>query len=201
MRKGIIITIIIMILFTASVFFGVYTYEKIKTKDSNFINSKQLANLGESKQTSNENSESIETSVTEEKISPNCTIVEKQYFKGCDHLIKNIKEVPEEWVNLQNEDVKEKIKTYYLDWNLESFSNNQIIVSQEQDGYCTQHYVIREHNGVLGIYTLNENGEENFKEDTEISTRYLPDEDIQVLKEGIKAIGDDRLHTVLSDFE
>ena len=54
---------------------------------------------------------------------------------------------------------------------------------------------------MIGIYTLNENKEETFKEDTEIATRYLSDEDIEKLESGISVIGDDQLHNVLEDFE
>ena len=96
---------------------------------------------------------------------------------------------------------EEQVKEQYPDWTLESFSNNQIIVSQEKDGYCGEHYVIRENDGVLAIYTLDENGNETWKEDTEISTMYLTEEDLKILNKGIEAIGDDQLHTVLEDFE
>lgn len=194
MRKGWIIAIVIgcIALFAIGVLIGVYFYKEGQVQDSN-VSNRQLA---EELKSNNEN-EAISTSAEEEKLSPNCTIIERQYFKGCDHLIKNIKDIPEELINSTKEQVEEK----YNGWTLDSFSNNEVIVSQEKDGYCGQHYVIREHNGVLGIYTLNEDKTEEFKEDTEIATRYLPDEDIEKLKEGIKAIGDDQLHRVLGDFE
>lgn len=194
MRKGWIIAIVIgcIALFAIGVLIGVYFYKEGQVQDSN-VSNRQLA---EELKSNNEN-EAISTSAEEEKLSLNCTIIERQYFKGCDHLIKNIKDVPEELINSTKEQVEEK----YNGWTLDSFSSNEVIVSQEKDGYCGQHYVIREHNGVLGIYTLNEDKTEEFKEDTEIATRYLPDEDIEKLKEGIKAIGDDQLHRVLGDFE
>lgn len=194
MRKGWIIAIVIgcIALFAIGVLIGVYFYKEGQVQDSN-VSNRQLA---EELKSNNEN-EAISTSAEEEKLSPNCTIIERQYFKGCDHLIKNIKDIPEELINSSKEQVEEK----YNGWTLDSFSSNEVIVSQEKDGYCDQHYVIREHNGVLGIYTLNEDKTEEFKEDTEIATRYLPDEDIEKLKEGIKAIGDDQLHRVLGDFE
>lgn len=196
MRKGWIIAFIFsaIVLFAIGVVIGVYSYQKNQVYDSN-QSSRELADKKEKENTIL--NETVSTSVTEEKVSPNCTIVEKQYFKGCDHLIKDIKEVPTEWINYSQEQIKEQ----YSDWTLDSFSNNQVIVSKEKEGYCSEHYVIREHNGVIGIYNLNESGEETFKEDTEIATRYLPEEDLERLKEGIEAIGDDKLHNVLEDFE
>lgn len=194
MRKSWIImsAIAIILLFALGAMIGMYFYQKEKTQDSNMITTK----LAEKEQDDIEN-KVVYTSTSEEKISPNCTIVEKKYFKGCDHLIKSIKEIPEEWINM----TEEQIIKQYPDWTLESFSKNQIVVSQEKEGYCGEHYVIREHNGVLGIYTLDENGNETLKEDTEISTMYLTEEDLQILNKGIKAIGENQLHQVLEDYE
>lgn len=196
MRIGWKIAIIlsIMILFFIGVMTGVYFYEKEKTKDSN-IPTKQLAEL--EKDENRSDNETISTSTTEMKTSPNCTITEKQYFKGCDHLVKEIKDIPEEWINW----TEEQIKKVYSDWQLESFTNNQIIVSQEKEGYCGKHYMIKENGNMLGIYTIDEDGKETFKEDTDIATRYLTEEDLIRVQEGIKAIGDDQLHSVLEDFE
>lgn len=198
MRKGWIIALVIamIVLFGIGVSIGVYTSKKEKTQDSNRLN-KQLASQAIDQNGEDILNETISTSSTEEKTSHNCTIVEKQYFKGCDHLIKDIKEIPEGLINLG----KEQIQEIYPDWKLESFDNNQIILSQEKEGYCGKHYVIRAHEGVIGIYTLDENKEETLKEDTEIAIRYLSDEDIEKLKDGIKVIGDEGLHKVLEDFE
>ena len=198
MRTGwkIVMAIGIMFLFLIGVITGVYFYEKDKTKDSN-IGTKQLANLEQNQNEKQIENEVISTSIAETKLSPNCTITEKQYFKGCDHFIKEIKEIPEEWINFTEEQVKEQ----YTDWKIESLTNNEIIVSQEKEGYCGMHYIVKEHGEVLGIYTIDETGEETWKEDTDIATRYLTEEDLNKVKEGIKAIGDDQLHSVLEDFE
>ena len=198
MRTGwkIVMAIGIMLLFLIGVITGVYFYEKDKTKDSN-IGTKQLANLEQNQNEKQIENEVISTSIAETKLSPNCTITEKKYFKGCDHFIKEIKEIPEEWINFTEEQVKEQ----YTDWKIESLTNNEIIVSQEKEGYCGMHYIVKEHGEVLGIYTTDETGEETWKEDTDIATRYLTEEDLIKVKEGIKAIGDDQLHSVLEDFE
>lgn len=198
MRTGWKIAIVfgIMILFFIGVVAGVYFYQKEKTKDSN-IGTKQLADLEQQEKNQIENDEAVSTSISETKLSPNCTITEKQYFKGCDHFIKEIKEIPEEWINW----TEEQVKAQYAEWKLESLTNNEVIVSQEKDGYCGMHYVVREHGEVLGIYTIDETGQETWKEDTDIATRYLTEEDLIKVQEGIKAIGDEQLHSILEDFE
>ena len=193
MRNSWIILLVIMVilLFALGVIMGIYFYGSDNTEDTNLLNM-QLA-----EESISENNVTVSTSLTEEKVSPNCTIVEKQYFTGCDHLIKDIKEIPEDWINMTEEQILEQ----YPDWTLESFTNNQIIVSQEKEGYCGEHYVIRTHNDVIGIYTLDENGKETLKEDTDIPTMYLTEEDLEILNKGIQAIGENQLHQVLEDYE
>lgn len=188
---AILLIIMIILLFALGVMMGIYFYGSDNTEDTNLLNV-QLA-----EESILENNVTVSTSLTEEKVSPNCTIVEKQYFTGCDHLIKDIKEIPEDWINMTEEQILEQ----YPDWTLESFTNNQIIVSQEKEGYCGEHYVIRTHNDVIGIYTLDENGKETLKEDTDIPTMYLTEEDLEILNKGIQASGENQLHQVLEDYE
>ena len=92
-------------------------------------------------------------------------------------------------------------KQYYKDWNVDSFSKNEIIIYKEESGFCNQHYLIKEHNGVLGIYTIDENGKITLKEDTEIQTMYLPEADLEKVKQGIEAVGNMELNSALEDFE
>ena len=188
---AILLVIMVILLFALGVMMGIYFYGSDNTEDTNLLNV-QLA-----EESMSGNNVTVSTSLTEEKVSANCTIVEKQYFTGCDHLIKDIKEIPEDWINMTEEEIIEK----YPDWTLESFTNNQIIVSQEKEGYCGEHYVIRTHDDVIGIYTLDENGKETLKEDTDIPTMYLTEEDLEILNKGIQAIGENQLHQVLEDYE
>ena len=57
------------------------------------------------------------------------------------------------------------------------------------------------HNGVIGIYTVDQNGNESLKQDTEIQIQYLPEIDIENLKKGIYVIGDEALNSALEDYE
>ena len=195
MKKRWLIGIVIVILLAIGIIAGVYMHKRNEAQYSNMVQNKLAETKGEGQQ--GKNNEVISTSTTEEKISPNSTITEKQYFKGCDHLIKTTKNVPENLINQTQEELQKE----YSGWKIEKFSNTEIMVYQEQEGYCHQHYLVKEHNGVLGIYMINENGTETLKEDTEISTQYLPEEDLMQIKNGIEAIGDMELHTILEDFE
>lgn len=195
MRKWWLIAIVIIILFMVGVVAGFYVYQKNNTQDSNMQDYKQLA---VEEQIHNEELENlITTSSSEKTISPNCMLIQKQYFKGCDHIIRNVEDIDEKYINCSQQEFEKD----YKDWKIEEFTNNQITMYQEKEGFCNRHYIIKEHDGVLAIYTIDETGKENWKEDTEIQTIYLPEEDLVKIRQGIEAIGDTELHSTLEDFE
>lgn len=196
MRKAWIIGILVAILLLIGIIAGIWVYQKDNAQDSNIISNTQLAKEEEQKNREvKENS--LSTSATQEKVSPNCMLLEKQYFKGCDHIIKTAKDIPEKCINYS----KEQFEKAYQDWKIEEFSSNHITVYQEKNGFCNEHYVIRENDGVLSIYNKNENGEESLVENTQIQTMYLPEEDLKRLEQGIEAVGNTQLHSILEDFE
>ena len=148
MKKEWILGIIAFILLIISIVLGIYVYNLNKTKDSNMLHSVQLAQIYNQNNSSNE---AVSTSSTEERISPNCTIVEKQYYKDCDHIIRNEIPVENNLINYTKEDLEKK----YKGWNVEEFTSNKVTVYKENEGFCPEHYVIRAHNGVLSIYTID----------------------------------------------
>lgn len=198
MKKAWFIAIIIVLLLTIGIFTGIYSYNKQNAKDSNKKGTSQLAQ-GENTQigTIKPANLTVETASNQTKISPNCILIKKEYYKDCDHLINKQETVPEYLVNKSEEELKQA----YLGWTIEEFTNEQITIYRENVGYCDQHYVIRENNGVLAIYTLDVAGNEIWKEDTDIQTMYLTPTDLEKVREGIKAIGDEQLNSVLEDFE
>ena len=66
---------------------------------------------------------------------------------------------------------------------------------------CSEHYIVKENNGHISIYNIDENNAEHFVKNTEILTKYLPEEDQESLKNGIKIIGKKDLSIFLEDFE
>ena len=195
MRKGWMIAIIALLLLMIGIVAGFYVFKINQTQDNNMLEDKQLAEEQENKETEINNV--IATSVIEEKTSPNTIFTQKQYFKGCDHIQKETTEISEEDINL----TQEQMQKQYPDWKIEKFSSNEVVLYKEKNGYCDEHYVIREHNGVLVIYTLDENGKETWKQDTEIVTMYLPEVDLSRIKEGIKVTGTTNLRSILEDYE
>lgn len=198
MRKGWIIGITLFLLLVVSIIAGIYVYKQKEVQDGgrNF-GGNELARQDE--YITNKQQENIVSTIaTEEKISPQCTLIKKIYYKQCDHLIREIEEIPEQDINKTKSEFE---KAYAKDWKIEEFANEQIVISQEKEGFCGQHYVIKEHGNVVGIYSVDEIGKETLKQDTEIQIMYLPEEDLEKIRRGIEVIGDSNLYSTLEDYE
>ena len=51
------------------------------------------------------------------------------------------------------------------------------------------------------VYSVDEDGNKTLKEETDIPVQYLPEEDVELLKKGITAYGQNELAKKLEDFE
>ncbi len=141
--------------------------------------------------------ETVTASAEEVKVTPNTILTLKKYYKDCGHIIKDSAEVPEEMVNLTEEQVKENYKT----WNLDYFSKEEIVLSKELESFCGEHYLLIEENGKVIIYAIDEAGSKTLLETTEIAFEYVPETDKIILKNGIYVYGKEELNKIREDFE
>lgn len=139
----------------------------------------------------------LETNAVEEKISPNCLLTLRTYYKECQHTINEYVDIPQDLVNKSKEDLTEK----YPDWEIKKYSSTEIILYKEYTGQCGEHFVLRNDNGKITVYKINENDEETVFEKTEISVDYLTDTDKIEIENGIRVNGKEELNQLLEDFE
>ena len=202
-RNWIIILIIAIILI--GIIVGILIYKNGNKKSSNIVQNKinevsekvtdecteEWSKLNETAK------KDIETNSSEEKISPNCLITIKKYYKGCGHTTNEYLDISKELVNKTKEDLQKKYEGY----EIQEFSSTGVTLYKEYDGECGEHYVVREDNGKISIYRINENKEEELYEKTEISIDYLTETDKMNIKNGINVNGKEKLNQLLEDFE
>ena len=139
----------------------------------------------------------IETNSSEEKISPNCLLTLKRYYSECQHTINEYIDISQSLVNGTEEDLKEE----YPNWEIRKYSTNEIVLYKEFDSNCGQHFVLRNDDGKITIYKINENNEEEIYEKTEISVDYLTETDKIEIQNGIRVNGLEELNQLIEDFE
>lgn len=167
-------------------------------KPSNIVTIVEEGNSNIEKENNMESNENtIETnSEEEEKISPNCVVTEKIYYKGCSHTTSSYNNIKEELVNK----TKKEFEKEYSDWQIEKFTSNEIVIYKEVQGDCGEHYIVRSKNGQVIIYQKTENGEEEYLK-TDISTEYLPETDRLQIERGIEINGKQQLNQLMEDYE
>ena len=165
---------------------------KLEEKETNNTQKNQIEeNLIDS------NIDLVQTTSEEEKISPNCVFIFKVYYKECEHITIDKETASEVMVNKTRED----LESIYKDWNVVTFRNDEVLFYKEEEGICREHYILKELEGCIAIYSLDEEEKETLKEKTAIITTYLPEEDVSRLKEGIRVDGIDKLNKALEDYE
>lgn len=166
---------------------------KNSTKDEQKVETKLVS----TEQNIQNGIELISTSYAEVKASPNCLFEFKTYYKGCKHTTTKRENIPEELVNKTEIEMQDR----YKDYKIEEFTANNIVLYQKKEGICDEHYLLKENNGYIAIYKIDNAGKEILKENTQIVTTYLPETDKQNLKNGIKIIGREKLSLTLEDYE
>lgn len=194
-KKWIIILIIIVIII--GIIVGIVLYNKYKIENNILENEINKISEKVTDECIDEYSEEVQTNLNEEKISPNCLLTLKRYYNECQHTIKEYVDIPQDLVNGSEEDLKKE----YPYWEIEKFSSTEIILYKEFDSNCGQHFILKEDNGKITVFKINENNEEEVYEKTEISIEYLSETDRIKIKEGIQVNGIEELNQLLEDFE
>ena len=194
MRKEYIIAIIAAITIVIGIIIGLFLGDRNETTNLQPESGTILANQKEKEE--NE-IQSIPTVIIDVKTSPNTLYVFQTYYQNCKHVTAKTTEIPEEDVNKTEEKLQEK----YKDWGIQKFTPTEVIFYQEKEGICEEHYLVKDDNGYISIYTLDILGQATLKEKTEIVTNYLPETDKTRLKEGIQVIGQEKLNATLEDYE
>ena len=139
----------------------------------------------------------LETSNKIEKTSPNCTITLKVYHEACNHLIETKKKIEDVEVNMTEEELKKR----FCDWEVQKFTPTEIVLYKEVKEFCDQHFLLKDEDGYIKIYKLDENNNAKLLNTTEISTEYLSAEDLEKIKNGITVYTEKELNKTLEDFE
>ena len=81
----------------------------------------------------------------------------------------------------------------YIAEKIEEASNN--LVKDDK------HYILKDINGYIEVFCIEEDNQEYLYKKTNISTEYLTPEDSEDLKIGIEVVGTEALNKMLEDFE
>ena len=172
---------------------------KVVGDELHFLNESNK-NIVEAKDRDEENlisNEVLQASAIKKKILPTAEFAMKKVYNECGHFKFEYAELPQELINL----TEEELEAYYKDWEIEEFSPSKIILTKEINSLCDEHFIIKLGEKYVQVFHLEPDGNLVVYETTDISREYLPEEDIKKLEEGIYVFGEGKLNSVLEDFE
>lgn len=197
MKKwGIILGVVVIIIVAICVGVFIFNINDEPNNENNSTNTNTNKVLNEV-ENSVKNDITVNTATNEEKISPNATLILKRKYKECGHIIKEYKRITDRLVNLTEKELIEKEK----DWEVEKFSNMEVILIKEVEGVCNEHYILKESEGVIAVYKIGEDAKEELEELTGISIEYLTENDKMEIEQGIEVYGREELNSVLENYE
>ena len=200
MKKSTIVILVLLIIFLAilsGVIINILDDNRLKEAQINEI--KKANELIESNNLKNQivHEDVIEASQSNIKLSPNAYICFEKYYKTCGHTMIEKEKIEDSEVNK----TEEYFKNAYSDWEIKDFNQNEVKLYKEIDGSCDKHYLISIQDENIAIFTIDDDGNTNLKEVTDIPIEYLTEEDVKLLEQGITANGDSELSKKLEDFE
>lgn len=197
MNNKVVLSIILILIFCVSVGIGFYIVKIGEVKEFEMEYVSQVTGEKVTDECTDEAQDLLLTNSGEQKVSPNAIIIAKRHYAKCGHTTKECLAVTEDMVNLSKLEVQE----LYKDWSLEGFSSTEIVMSKEEQGICKEHYVLREEDERIVVYTVDEDNSEKIFERTGIITKYLPEADKMNIENGIFVNGKEALNCLLEDYE
>ena len=193
MKRKIWVGICIIIIIILGILAGIILYEVTDNKDNNINNN--VTNIIEDNNINIINT--IEISNQEEQTTPYTLIDYTTYYAKCYHYINKYEDIDVSAVNLTREEIQEK----YREWNVEDFTSEQIILENQKNEFCNEHFNLRLTDNIICIYKIDEIGNEEMYKKTDITPEFLTQEDIIRLDNGIDVYGRESLTAVLEDYE
>ncbi len=139
----------------------------------------------------------IKANSQEETLSPNCSLTMETHYLKCGHTTSKYSDLPSALVNL----TKEELQKQYPECEIKSFASNEVILYQEKEGECNEHYLVKNKDGMVAIYQILEDGSQIEQEITGVSIEYLPETDKINMQNGIRVNGKQNLNQLIEDFE
>lgn len=140
----------------------------------------------------------VPTSTKDEKISVNTKIVQQLYYNKCNHMIETVMKDTTKYINM----TEDMLKKEFPNWEIKEFTSEKVVLYREEEDFCNEHFLVKDVDGYVTIYTLNASNEVlEILKTTDIATKYLTDADKSSLKDGITIYTEKNLNKLIEDFE
>ena len=198
-RRSIVIPLLVVAIFSASMgyIFGYYTYNRSPrlTEIENNIDNTNNVNR-ENKSDSN----TVDVATQKEIINNDTKIIFRTYYERCKESVDTESTINNNMIGLNEEGFNELVLNTMPQFDLYSFSKDEIVLLENKQDICPKHYLITEYNGYIIVYRFNEDGQRVIFQETRIPVSILPPVDQEKLKNGIIKNSEEEVTSLLEDY-
>lgn len=143
-----------------------------------------------------------ETQVTSygDIIGTNTVLINKILYTQCEDVIEEEEKPTSDLIGLNKKGFEDYLAANRLNWDLESFSKEEIILIKRENKVCPNDYVVSVNKGYIAVYKYDKDGEKKLIDQTEIPINVLPTVDQEKLQRGIIVKTLDEVNQLLEDY-
>ncbi len=127
-------------------------------------------------------------------------LIYKTLHTQCEDIIEEVQKPEPELIGLNKDGFKEYLTKNQLNWEIESFSKEKVVLSRQVNKVCPNHYLVTVNKGYITIYKYNEDGSKELVEQTDIPINILPVMDQEKLQKGILVDTKKEVNQLLEDY-
>lgn len=133
-------------------------------------------------------------------VTNNTKLIFKTYYERTRDTIKQEKNVPTVMVGLSLDELEGYLKNNYHGWTVRELNKDYVELYQVSSQISPNHYVIKNYNGYISVFQVNEDGNLKLLNQTEIPVSALSHVDQQKMQEGIVVKGKEGINQILEDY-
>lgn len=143
-----------------------------------------------------------ETPVTHynDTIDKKTQLVYKTFYTQCEHTIEENEKPSTQLIGLNKDGLEEYLKKDQSDWEVESFSKEEVILRKQINKVCSDHYLVSVNKGYITVYKYYENSNKKLVDQTDIPINILPVVDQEKLLKGILLETMEEVNQLLEDY-
>ena len=133
-------------------------------------------------------------------VTNNTRFLLRTYFEKTRDTITRENKVPAEMIGRSLDEFSMYLQNAYSEWDIRELNKDLVELYRIRDAISPNHYVVKQSNGFIAIFHVDEEGNPILLEQTNIPISALTEVDREKLRRGIVVKGMDGVNQILEDY-
>ncbi|AOT72811.1 BofC C-terminal domain-containing protein [Geosporobacter ferrireducens] len=133
-------------------------------------------------------------------ITNNTRFLLRTYFEKTRDTITRENKIPSEMIGKSLEEFSIYLQNAYSEWDIRELNKDLVELYRIKDAISPNHYIVKQSNGFIAIFNVDEEGNPILLEQTNIPVSALTEVDREKLKQGIVVKGMDGVNQIIEDY-